>query len=585
MNKKKFIRHKEKIIILTKGNICRTKKELLKTTIFKKILLLYLEFLRQKDSPLLGIIPEEYKNNKKKYSEKILTLLQLLVEKNNCVVKAENKELEGFFKDTYLLNQFVEELYNYWRNYERFLILLSGKDKDYHEKPYRSFKNIFEHLTDLVRGSYRDICENITNKHPRVYRQVSAGFQVGIIASKPKLNIPVIYNKLKNISYIRQVLIEPPLIINPPMNKRSGSFKEIKENIFQQLDIKPEEWLCFPAKVGELNIQVFFHYEFIALGTALANLFDLAEEKDLNKKPDAIYLFGVDEEDIKRFGEPQTIFYDDKENDLMIGFVSRKEEYGYFGYLKKMILTLHNIICLKKGRLPVHGAMVKILFKNGKKRNIVIIGDTGTGKSESIEAFRALSQEHIRDLTIIFDDMGSFDIKDGQLKAYGTETGAFVRLDDMHPGFVYGNLDRSIITSPDKVNARAVLPITTMKEVTEGQIVDMVLYANNYENVKDCKHIKEFRNWKEAFKIFKEGKRMAKGTTTESGMTSSYFANPFGPPQYKELHEVLAKKYFEHFFEKNIFVGEIKTMLGIPGYEKKGPEKAAKELFKFINVK
>ncbi|MBU1854195.1 MAG: hypothetical protein KKF89_00595 [Nanoarchaeota archaeon] len=70
MNKKKFIRHKEKIIILTKGNICRTKKELLKTTIFKKILLLYLEFLRQKDSPLLGIIPEEYKNNKKKIQRK-----------------------------------------------------------------------------------------------------------------------------------------------------------------------------------------------------------------------------------------------------------------------------------------------------------------------------------------------------------------------------------------------------------------------------------------------------------------------------------------------------------------------------------
>lgn len=35
---------------------------------------------------------------------------------------------------------------------------------------------------------------------------------------------------------------------------------------------------------------------------------------------------------------------------------------------------------------------------------------------------------------------------------------------------------------------------------------------------------------------------MAKETTTEKGIVHSYFANIFGPIQYQELHERLAKK-------------------------------------------
>ncbi|MDZ7821174.1 MAG: hypothetical protein U5N26_04820 [Candidatus Marinimicrobia bacterium] len=43
----------------------------------------------------------------------------------------------------------------------------------------------------------------------------------------------------------------------------------------------------------------------------------------------------------------------------------------------------------------------------------------------------------------------------------GTETGAFVRLDDLQPGYAFGQLDRSIIMSPGKINSRILLPVTT----------------------------------------------------------------------------------------------------------------------------
>jgi hypothetical protein len=77
---------------------------------------------------------------------------------------------------------------------------------------------------------------------------------------------------------------------------------------------------------------------------------------------------------------------------------------------------------------------------------------------------------------------------------------------------------------------------------------------------------------------------MSKGTTTSSGLVHSYFANIFGPPEYKELHDKIAAKYFASFFNHNIFVGQMRTRLGIPGYESSGPREAALELLKIIGV-
>ncbi len=71
-----------------------------------------------------------------------------------------------------------------------------------------------------------------------------------------------------------------------------------------------------------------------------------------------------------------------------------------------MTLTLHNLIMIKRGYLPIHGAMVNIVTKNDKTANVIIMGDSGAGKSESLEAFRELSEDYISDMTIIFDDMG-----------------------------------------------------------------------------------------------------------------------------------------------------------------------------------
>ncbi|MCD6361887.1 MAG: phosphoenolpyruvate carboxykinase, partial [Armatimonadetes bacterium] len=201
-----------------------------------------------------------------------------------------------------------------------------------------------------------------------------------------------------------------------------------------------------------------------------------------------------------------------------------------------------------------------------------------------IEAFRVLAEDWISDMTIIFDDMGSLLLTDdGRLLGYGTEIGAFVRLDDLDPGYAFGRFDRSIFMNPQRRNARVVIPISEYEHIVAGTPVSMLLYANNYEPVTESTPIFEFfRRADRALEVFRSGARAAKGTTDERGLVHTYFANPFGPAQLPELHEPLAERYFTAALEMNVPVGQIRTRLGIAGKESDGPREAAEALFRHL---
>jgi hypothetical protein len=442
-----------------------------------------------------------------------------------------------------------------------------------------------ESLMHLVRSTYRNIQENITGNHPKIYRQVSAGAEIGAIALQKKLNYPNdSFKVLDDIFVIRQVLIYPPMIFNTPMNKRKGEFARIYQNPLEGVKLNPKEWLCYPARVGPLLIAIYFPLNFFELGFSLSNLFELADENDLQRTPDAVYLYGAPVENSLAVDGNETIFFDDEANHIMVGSIPMKNEYAYFGYLKKMILTLHNIIRMKDGYLPFHGAMVQLTMRDKKPFSVLILGDSGAGKSESIEALRLIASEDIEDLMIVADDMGSIAINDqGRLVGYGTEMGAFVRLDDLQSGYALGQIDRTIIMNPDQVNARVVMPVTRYEYIMEGTPIDCVLYANNYEKV-DAQHliIEKFMSAENALKVFRRGAVMSNGTTTSNGFVENYFANIFGPVQYQDLHEELAQRYFQSMFDQKVFVGQLRTQLGIPGMEQSGPQQSAGALLEMI---
>lgn len=89
---------------------------------------------------------------------------------------------------------------------------------------------------------------------------------------------------------------------------------------------------------------------------------------------------------------------------------------------------------MKRGWLPIHGSMVNLYLKDGRKKTLMFMGSI-----------------HIN--------------AEGKLVAESTEIGAFVRLDDLDQATAYKELDRSFFFHPDKNNARVVMPAVPYKTV------------------------------------------------------------------------------------------------------------------------
>ncbi|MBN1290075.1 MAG: phosphoenolpyruvate carboxykinase [Actinobacteria bacterium] len=577
-------------IIVRSEDLCRTPVDLLLSSQFEKVLSKYISRLFERNSSHVGFLKSNgLLDNDAKEPYDVNPLIELLInllEKTPEQLAAHHEEL-GFLPEvSRQLNYFVEELYDYWRKTERFLVfeeeyrvtrVMTREYHDYFRKSSQDFK-------ELVRETYRRISDNLTGTPFKVYRQLPSGAGAALVVEKiPWKASGNIYSRLESIPFIQQVIIEPPLIYYTKSNKRSGAFEPAAENPLDSLTLDKEEWFCIPVKIGLLKTFVYFHVDFLHLGVSLANLFELANADEIMEgNPDCLLVFGPG----GFLGERKTVYYEDPENGIVLGLVSGGEDIDYFGYIKKMSLTLHNIRMIDSGRFPLHGAMAVITLNTGKKARVIIVGDSGTGKSESLEAFRSLAEKHISDLEVIFDDMGVLaEGDDGEVLSFGTEIGAFVRLDDLEPGYAYSEVDRSIFMNPQMTNARVVIPITLYDRIISGHPVDFLLYANNYDDV-DPEHpaIEFFDDPESAISVFDSGKRFSKGTTDEKGLVETYFANPFGASQKKEEHVRISRSFFENMMQSGTRIGQLRTRLGIAGYEVSGPKTAAEALFKTINT-
>jgi hypothetical protein len=557
---------------------CETPEKLLESGGFRRILGAYFEKIKKRNSNIYRYINESFSGEDvNTIKDEIIDVFKLLIALRADELIKLNQKYKKLFESSENFIHFIEDLYSFWRKLERYTIIQNTKiNEGFESVSFIDANNVF---SKLILNLYRKIEENVLGFKPKVYRQLPAGGNAGVILNHINFPYAEEYNCLKDIPFIDSIILDPPFITYPKKNTRDGIFTEVFDNPLNDCRINKDHWFCYPAKVGTLLAYIYFHRDFMAHGVTLCNLFELAREEECSdKKPDMIYVFGArdDNTNIK------TVFYDDIKNNIMLGFVNYHEDIDYFGYMKKMTLTLHNLIMIKRGYLPIHGAMVSIIMKDNKTANIVIMGDSGAGKSESLEAFRELSEDYISDMTVVFDDMGVVKVgADGRLYGYGTEVGAFIRLDDLDPGYAFREIDRSIFMNPDKINARLVIPVASYEDIMKGYPIDLFLYANNYEDA-DGNELQFFDNAEDAIKVFKNGARMAKGTTTESGLVKSYFANPFGPVQRKEQMDVLLVEYFDKFFSTGVKVGQIRTCLGVNGKEKTGPSKAAIKLFEII---
>lgn len=536
-------------------------EELLNSDDFRSFLKVFIADLKEKDSELYKWLCADMEDGE--VLDSVIGTLQFLTVislDRNQYIKEEDRPI---------LLKLVERAYHFWRNMHRYSLIYSNSE---HGLLLSNFLMADMHYNETILSFYRMIQEKLQGTPNNVYRQLQAGTNGSLFLTRFNIGISGKYQSLNKAYMIQKVMMRSPIIINLKHNKRIGTFTETDVDPFRE-EYDYSGYMCFPIYVGTSMVYVYFHKDFTASAIGLANLFEFVGFNELRDKPDAIILFGINDD------KNETVYYYDQENDVYIGKISYMPIIEYFGYFKKMALTLHNLIMIKKGYLPIHGAMLNLYMKDGSRKGVCLMGDSGAGKSETIEALNRIGSE-IERQELIFDDMGTMYINEkGEVVCVGTEIGAFVRLDDLDSASAYKDLDRSIFFNPGNTNSRVITPASPYKMVTSEHKVDIFLYANNYD---DKKGINIINDVDEAKKIYIAGKRFALGTTNEKGLSTTYFANPFGPMQEKDKCSAIIDKVFNALNRNGVLLGEIYTNLGLKNKGDGGIDVAAKELLELI---
>jgi hypothetical protein len=259
------------------------------------------------------------------------------------------------------------------------------------------------------------------------------------------------------------------------------------------------DYVCKAVPVGPFKMLVVLHKSDFHLVSDEMRLFPQIGEMQVREKLDraewdAVMLFGIPS---KCIGDGyKTGWILDRRSDgriLPTAWVAREDDTDYVGFFKKTLLTLHNELVKALGGMPVHGAMITITFKNGLRKTLVFSADSGTGKSETITAMMdQLAQgegtaAELKRVDILAGDMLSlWRGEDGQLYAFGSEQGDFLRLNDITESWKarFGDLlKRGSYSNVDHPkNPRVTIPgICDPHKFLMPTRVNGFFYINNYE--------------------------------------------------------------------------------------------------------
>lgn len=259
------------------------------------------------------------------------------------------------------------------------------------------------------------------------------------------------------------------------------------------------DYICKAVPVGPFKMLMVIHKSDFHLVSDEMRLFPQIGEMQVREKLDlaewdAVMLFGIPS---KCIGDGyKTGWILDRRSDGRImptAWVAREDDTDYVGFFKKTLLTLHNELVKALGGMPVHGAMITITFKNGLRKTLVFSADSGTGKSETITAMMDQlatgdgAASELKQVDILAGDMLSlWRGEDGQVYAFGTEQGDFLRLNDITESWKarFGDLlKRGSYSNLDHPkNPRVTIPgICDPHKFLVPTRVNGFFYINNYQ--------------------------------------------------------------------------------------------------------
>ncbi len=405
-----------------------------------------------------------------------------------------------------------------------------------------------QRLAELILETRRQLLDKV-NLDQGVRRTPGMDASPNITAGEISghyFNYPADYSLLAHVPLTVAADMKTGVDYSTPSNKRAKPFYELQHNPFNLDKFNINDWVSVPLQVGTSLIITFIHKSrgCIEMEPGLLNLFPFAKIEDItgNREPDGVFFFGDPNAEEKDLG-----YYHDEDNKLLIGVVPNIDELKYFGYAKKPILTLHNVLAILNGDLPLHCGCTRyvVRFDNNKP--------------------------YIAEMLIKADDMGKISLlkqpHDNITRPIfcGTETGAFACLDGFSEQAKLQMAGREVGYNKDTgSNARQIVPVTEVDELYRQDPLDILLYMNNFTLIEQGEStVKADMHIEDALQHFRLGERVAAGSTqTHRGAKeSSYWANPF--PLLKDnddsiLHPALYEKFSKN--EKG-FIGDMNILI------------------------
>ena len=266
------------------------------------------------------------------------------------------------------LHEFVEGLYDFWRRLDRFMVCAPRPAAGARDtRPLRVFNRDGR---DARRAGARPLPRRRREHHRRRAARLPPGRgrrrgrrgRRAAASGRSRLATASCWPaspSCATCSCTRRC------ILDPPTNTRTGRVHRGRRRTRSTGSrSSASEWICYPALVGPLVVFVYFHQRFIGLGLRAgqplrAGLRRADRGRARRRLPlrrpagGAGPLRRPADRVLRRRGRPA----------CWSAPCPLEDRFGYFGYLKKMVLTLHNVAIMERGRMPFHGAFARLVLR------------------------------------------------------------------------------------------------------------------------------------------------------------------------------------------------------------------------------
>jgi hypothetical protein len=125
----------KKVIIFLRDRVCETPEELMSSDLFAEVVTRFVDDLKRRQSPLLQIFGKHINEIGHADIQALLRVFQVIGKMTYEAVPKLIEDGDRFIANPSLLQVFVEHLYNYWRQFERFIVCDSTGDR-LDQRPY-----------------------------------------------------------------------------------------------------------------------------------------------------------------------------------------------------------------------------------------------------------------------------------------------------------------------------------------------------------------------------------------------------------------------------------------------------------------